>query len=112
MNHVAMTFAIYIAAAIAEIAGCFAVWSWLRLDKTAWLLVPGALSLAAFAYLLALIDTDAAGRAFAAYGGIYIAASLGWMFTVEGRLPDRWDVIGAGVCLIGAAIILLGPRAN
>jgi small multidrug resistance family-3 protein len=112
MNHVAMTFTIYIAAAIAEIAGCFAVWSWLRLDKTAWLLVPGALSLAAFAYLLALIDTDAAGRAFAAYGSVYIAASLGWMFTVEGRLPDRWDVIGAGVCLIGAAIILLGPRAN
>jgi small multidrug resistance family-3 protein len=112
MNHVAMTFAIYVAAAIAEIAGCFAVWSWLRLDKTAWLLVPGALSLALFAYLLTLIDTDAAGRAFAAYGGIYIAASLGWMFTIEGRLPDRWDVIGAGVCLIGAAIILLGPRAN
>jgi small multidrug resistance family-3 protein len=112
MSHVAMTFAIYVAAAIAEIAGCFAVWSWLRLDKTAWLLVPGALSLALFAYLLTLIDTDAAGRAFAAYGGIYIAASLGWMFTVEGRLPDRWDVIGAGVCLIGAAIILLGPRAN
>jgi small multidrug resistance family-3 protein len=105
------TFAIYIAAAIAEIAGCFAVWSWLRLGRTAWLLVPGALSLAAFAYLLTLIDTDAAGRAFAAYGGIYITASLGWMFAVEGRLPDRWDVIGAGVCLIGAAIILFGPRS-
>jgi small multidrug resistance family-3 protein len=86
------------------------VWSWLRLGKTAWLLIPGALSLAAFAYLLSLIDTDAAGRAFAAYGGIYIAASLGWMFAVEGRMPDRWDVVGASLCLAGAAIILFGPR--
>jgi len=111
MIHVATTFGIYIAAAIAEIAGCFAVWSWLRLEKPAWLLVPGALSLAAFAYLLTLIGTDAAGRAFAAYGGIYIAASLGWLFVVEGRLPDRWDVIGASLCLAGAAVILFGPRS-
>ena len=111
MTQAAATFGIYIAAAIAEIAGCFTVWSWLRLGKTAWLLVPGALSLAAFAYLLTLIDTDAAGRAFAAYGGIYIAASLGWLYAVEGRLPDRWDFIGAGLCLAGAAIILFGPRS-
>jgi small multidrug resistance family-3 protein len=105
------TFAIYVAAAVAEIAGCFAVWSWLRLEKSPWLLAPGALALALFAYLLTLIDTDVAGRAFAAYGGIYIAASVVWMFAVEGRLPDRWDVIGAGVCLAGAAIILFGPRS-
>jgi small multidrug resistance family-3 protein len=112
MTQIATTFAIYIAAAIAEIAGCFAVWSWLRLEKTAWLLIPGALSLAAFAYLLTLIDTDAAGRAFAAYGGIYIAASLGWLYAVEGRMPDRWDFVGASLCLAGAAIILFGPRAS
>jgi small multidrug resistance family-3 protein len=111
MMNIAATFSIYIAAAIAEIAGCFAVWSWLRLEKTAWLLVPGALSLAAFAYLLTLIDTDAAGRAFAAYGGIYIAASLGWLYGVEGRMPDRWDFVGASLCLAGAAIILFGPRS-
>jgi small multidrug resistance family-3 protein len=112
MMHLATSFAIYIGAAIAEIAGCFAVWSWLRLDKTAWLLVPGAISLALFAYLLTLIETDAAGRAFAAYGGIYIAASLGWLFAVEGRLPDRWDLIGAAICLVGAALILFGPRTG
>ena len=105
------TFAIYVAAAVAEIAGCFAVWAWLRLGKSIWLLAPGALSLALFAYLLTLIETDAAGRAFAAYGGIYIAASLAWMFAVEGRLPDRWDFIGGAVCLAGAAIILFAPRS-
>jgi small multidrug resistance family-3 protein len=110
--NVLTTFAIYTGAAIAEIAGCFAVWSWLRLEKPAWLLIPAALSLALFAYLLTLIETDAAGRAFAAYGGIYIAASLGWLFAVEGRMPDRWDFIGAGTCLIGAAIILFGPRTS
>jgi len=112
MTHLATSLAIYIGAAVAEIAGCFAVWSWLRLGKTAWLLVPGAISLALFSYLLTLIETDAAGRAFAAYGGIYIAASLGWLFAVEGRMPDRWDLVGAAICLVGAAVILFGPRAN
>lgn len=67
-------------------------------------------SLALFAYLLTLVDSEAAGRTYAAYGGIYIAASLGWLWSVEGLRPDRWDLIGAMVCLIGAAIILLGPR--
>ena len=105
-----ITFATYIGAALAKIPECFAVWTWLRLDKSAWWLVPGALSLAAFAYLLTLAETDAAGRAYAAYGGVYIVASLAWLFAVEGRAPDRWDLIGGSVCLAGAAIILLGPR--
>jgi small multidrug resistance family-3 protein len=68
-------------------------------------------SLAAFAWFLTLVDADAAGRAYAAYGGVYIAASLGWLWLVEGRQPDRWDLLGAAVCLSGAAIILLGPRS-
>jgi len=102
--------AAYIGAAVAEIAGCFAFWAWLKLGKSAWWLLPGVASLALFAYLLTLIDASAAGRAYAAYGGIYIAASLGWLWTVENVRPDRWDVIGASVCLVGAAIILFGPR--
>jgi small multidrug resistance family-3 protein len=100
---------VYAAAALAEIAGCFAFWAWLRLDKSAWWTLPGVISLAIFALLLTRIDSDAAGRAFAAYGGVYIAASLVWLWSVEGVRPDRWDVIGASVCLGGAALILFGP---
>lgn len=100
-----------VGAAIAEIAGCFAFWAWLRLEKPAWLLVPGVVSLALFAYLLTLIDAAAAGRAYAAYGGVYIAASLGWLWWIEGVRPDRWDLTGAAICLVGAAVILFGPRA-
>ena len=69
------------------------------------------LCLIAFAWLLALVPAETAGRAFAAYGGVYIVASLAWMALVEKTMPDRWDVIGGAVCLIGAAIILFGPRA-
>jgi len=106
------TLAAYIGAAIAEIAGCFAFWAWLRLDKTVWWIVPGMASLALFAYLLTLIDSAAAGRAYAAYGGIYIVSSLLWLWSVEGVKPDRWDAVGAIVCLLGAAIIIAAPRAG
>lgn len=105
-----MTFLIYSAAALAEIAGCFAFWAWLKLGKSPLWLIPGVASLAAFAWLLTLIDVPAAGRAFAAYGGVYIAASLAWMWLAEGMRPDRWDAIGALVCVAGAAIVLFGPR--
>ena len=97
--------------ALAEIAGCFAVWAWMRLGASALWLVPGLASLAAFAWLLTLAPSDAAGRAYAAYGGVYIAASLVWLWAVEGQRPDGWDVTGAAVCLLGAAIILFAPRA-
>jgi small multidrug resistance family-3 protein len=100
----------YAGAAVAEIAGCFAFWGWLRLGKPAWWLLPGLGSLALFAYLLTLVESDAAGRAYAAYGGVYIVASIVWLWVVEGSRPDRWDVLGATVCLAGAAIILFGPR--
>ena len=102
----------YIGAALAEIAGCFAFWAWLRLDKSVWWLVPGMAALALFAYLLTFIETQHAGRAYAAYGGVYIVAAVGWLWIVEGTKPDRWDLIGAIVCLGGAAIILFGPRAT
>jgi small multidrug resistance family-3 protein len=100
----------YIGAAVAEIAGCFAFWAWLRLGKSAWLVVPGTLSLLLFAYLLTLVDSAAAGRTYAAYGGIYIVASLAWLWGVEGLRPDRWDVAGAAICLVGATVIIAGPR--
>jgi small multidrug resistance family-3 protein len=102
---------IYLGAALAEIAGCFAFWAWLRLHQSVWWIVPGLASLALFAYLLTLVEASAAGRAYAAYGGVYIAASLAWLLAVEGSRPDRWDVIGADICLTGAAVILFGPRS-
>jgi len=102
---------IFIAAALAEIAGCFAFWAWLRLGKPVWLLAPGLVSLALFAYLLTLVDSPFAGRAYAAYGGIYIMASLFWLWAVEGTRPDRWDTVGAAICIAGAIVILFAPRA-
>lgn len=107
-----MTPLAYVGAAIAEICGCFAFWAWLRLDKSVWWLVPGVASLCLFAYLLTLVDAEHAGRTFAAYGGVYIAASLLWLTVVEGVRPDRWDLTGAAICLVGAAVIIWGPRAG
>lgn len=106
-----VTLLIYIAAAVAEIAGCFAFWFWYREGKPLLWLLPGMLSLALFGWLLALSPAEYAGRAYAVYGGIYIATTLGWLWAVEGIRPDRWDIIGATVSLVGAAIILLAPRA-
>lgn len=105
-----MTVWAYTGAAIAEIAGCFAFWAWLRLDRSAWWLVPGMIALALFAYLLTLVESSAAGRAYAAYGGVYIVASIAWLWLIEGHRPDRWDISGAAICLLGASIILLAPR--
>lgn len=102
---------IFIAAALAEIAGCFAVWAVLRQGASALWLLPALAALAAFAWLLTLTESEAAGRAFAAYGGVYIAASLCWLWAAEGIRPDRWDMAGAALCLAGAAVILFGPRS-
>ena len=107
-----MTAVFYVLAAVAEIAGCFAFWAWLRLGKSPLWLIPGMVSLALFAYLLTRVDSEAAGRAYAAYGGVYIVASILWLWLIEQRLPDRWDILGAAVCLIGAGIILWGPRGG
>lgn len=101
----------YIGAAVAEIAGCFAFWAWLRLDRSAWWLVPGVFSLCLFAYLLTLVEAEHAGRTYAAYGGVYIVAAITWLWLAEGVVPDRWDWLGGSIALLGAAVILLGPRA-
>ena len=98
-----VSIAIYVAAGLAEIAGCFAFWAWLKLDHS-------PLWLALFAYLLTWIDSAAAGRAYAAYGGIYIALSILWLWIVEGARPDRWDFVGAAICIAGASVILFAPR--
>ena len=104
------TIFIYIAAAVAEIAGCFAFWAWLRMGRSPLWLIPGCVALVAFAYLLTRIDVAAAGRAYAAYGGIYIAVAVLWLWLAEGVRPDRWDLGGAALCLFGAAVILFGPH--
>lgn len=102
----------YAGAALAEIAGCFAFWACFRLGKPVWWLLPGLASLALFAWLLTQVESPYAGRAYAAYGGIYICASLLWLWTVEGRAPDRWDLIGGAICLAGAAVLSFGHVHN
>lgn len=98
----------YALAALAEIGGCFAAWAVLRQGASPLWLLPGAFSLALFAWALTWVEADAAGRAFAAYGGVYIAASLAWLRVVEGQVPNAWDLTDAGLCLAGAGIILAG----
>lgn len=110
MDKPLATLAIYAAAALAEIAGCFAFWAWARLGRSALWLGPGIAALVLFAALLTRVESEAAGRAYAAYGGIYIAASLIWLWIVESQRPDRWDMAGATLCLVGAAVILFAPR--
>ena len=105
-----MTVFAWIAAALAEIAGCFAFWAWLRLGKSPLWLVPGVASLCLFAWLLTLVETEHAGRSYAAYGGVYIASALVWLRIAEGVRPDRWDLLGTALCLAGTAIIIWGPR--
>lgn len=102
---------ILLVAALAEIGGCFAFWAWLRLGRTFLWILPGCCSLLLFACLLTLVDTPLAGRAYAAYGGIYIGVAVLWMWFVEGAPPDRWDLAGAGLCMLGTAVILFAPHS-
>ena len=101
---------LFLVAAFFEIAGCFAFWSWLRSGQSAWYALLGVVSLVLFALILTRIDAPFAGRAFAAYGGIYIAASLLWLRLIEGVRPDRWDLLGGAICIAGSFVIILGRR--
>jgi small multidrug resistance family-3 protein len=105
-----MTLLYYLAAGLCEIAGCFSFWIWLRQGRSPFWAVPGAVSLILFAVLLTRAETALAGRAFAAYGGVYIVLALSWQWVVEGCRPDLWDFAGAALCLAGAALILFAPR--
>ena len=103
-----MTYALFAFAALAEIAGCFAVWMWWREGASVYWLIPGALALGGFAFLLALIPADAAGRSFAAYAGVYLGASLLWLRFVDGQTLLPSDVIGAAFGIVGAIVIVWG----
>jgi len=103
-------FGFFVLAAFFEIAGCYAYWAWLRQHRPAWVALVGLACLVLFALTLTRVDAAFAGRAYAAYGGVYIAASLVWLAVVEGVRPDRWDIAGAALALMGAGLIIGGPR--
>lgn len=103
--------ALFAVTAVAEIVGCYLPWLVFKRDKPAWLLILAALSLALFAWLLTL-HPFAAGRTYAAYGGMYVAVALGWLHFVDGVALTRWDLAGASVALAGMAIIALQPAAS
>jgi small multidrug resistance family-3 protein len=98
--------ALFALAAVLEIAGCFAFWLWMRRGAAPWVVVLGIASLVGFALALTRVDSAFAGRAYAAYGGIYIAASLAWLLVVERQVPSRADVLGAALAIAGALVII------
>jgi|SRR5262245_49330957 len=106
---VAKTALLFIITALTEIMGCYLPYLWLRKDASPWLLVPAGASLACFAWLLSLHPT-AAGRVYAAYGGVYVVVAILWLWAVDGVTPDRWDVFGCLVCVAGMSIIMFAPR--
>ncbi|PRC94091.1 YnfA family protein [Solimicrobium silvestre] len=101
--------ALFAITALAEIIGCYLPWLVLKQGKPIWLLLPAALSLALFAWLLTL-HPSAAGRTYAAYGGMYIAIALLWLRFVDGITLSRWDMVGAGMALAGMAVIVMQPK--
>jgi len=100
---------LFFVTAVAELAGCYLPYLWLRRSASPWLLLPAALSLVVFVWLLTLHPT-ATGRVYAAYGGVYVAVAILWLWVIEGVSPDRWDCLGAAVAVLGMAIIMFGPR--
>jgi small multidrug resistance family-3 protein len=103
------TVGLFVVTAVAEIVGCYLPYLWLRDRAGAWVLMPAALSLVAFVWLLSLHPAEA-GRTYAAYGSVYVAVALGWLWAVDGVRPDRWDVLGGSLALSGMAIIAFAPR--
>ena len=103
------TLALFTVTAVAEIVGCYLPYLWLKKGASAWLLVPAALSLATFAWLLSFHPT-AAGRVYAAYGGVYVSVAIIWLWMVDSVRPTAWDLVGMAICLVGMSVIMLGPR--
>ncbi len=110
MQSLLLTTGLYVLTAVAEIVGCYLPWLWLQHRAPVWVLLPAAASLALFVWLLTL-HPAASGRVYAAYGGVYIATALVWLWWVDGIAPTRWDLLGAGLALAGMAVIVLAPRA-
>ncbi len=111
MLDILRTFGLFVATAVAELVGCYLPYLWLRKDKSPWLLVPAAVSLVVFAWLLTLHPT-ASGRVYAAYGGVYVALAIMWLWCVDGERPQLWDLVGASVAVAGMAIIMFAPRGG
>ena len=109
MMELLKVLALFIATALAEIVGCYLPWLWLKKGGSVWLLLPAAVSLAAFAWLLTLHEA-ASGRVYAAYGGMYISVAILWLWTVDGIRPSAWDVAGVVVTLAGMSIIAFQPK--
>ncbi len=103
------TILLFLVTAVAEIVGCYLPYLWLTQGKSVWLLVPAGLSLAVFAWLLSLHPT-AAGRVYAAYGGVYIFVAILWLWAVDGIRPTTWDLVGSSIALIGMSIIMFAPK--
>lgn len=105
------TLGLFVITAVAEIIGCYLPYLWLKQDRSVWLLIPAAISLATFAWLLTL-HPQAAGRVYAAYGGVYVSVALLWLWAVDSVRPTITDWVGVGVVLIGMTIIMFGHRLN
>lgn len=105
------TFSLFAVTALAEIVGCYCIYAWLRLGKSVWLIVPSAISLALFAWLLTFHPSHA-GRVYASYGGVYVFMSLVWLWVFEKQTPDVWDLAGSGLALAGMALIAFGPHKH
>lgn len=102
------TLLLFLITAIAEIVGCYLPYLWLRKAGSLWLLLPAAASLALFAWLLTL-HPSTSGRVYAAYGGVYVTVAIFWLWWVDAVEPSRWDLLGAGLCLAGMAVIMFAP---
>lgn len=106
------TLVFFLLAALAEMSGCYAFWAWLRLDRSILWIIPGIVALIIFAFALTKVDASNAGRVYAAYGGIYILSSIFWLWLVEGVKPDRWDLLGVAISLMGTVVILFSPHRS
>lgn len=109
MAYLLQTLGLFVVTAVAEILGCYLPYLWLKKDASAWLLLPAAASLALFAWLLTLHPT-AAGRVYAAYGGVYVSVAIIWLWLVDAVRPTPWDIAGVLICLTGMVVIMLGPE--
>ncbi len=111
MRPFLITLSLFALTALAEIVGCYLPWLWLKQNRSPLLLIPAVLSLSLFVWLLTL-HPAATGRIYAAYGGVYVSVAILWLWLVDRIQPDRWDLLGTGIILLGFSIMVLAPRAS